>query len=315
MPYHIALHTDLPLSDALPFSPNGFFFNTPEHVHQQSAGGAHTVVAVNTLTNRVEARCSFFVDGDQARSPAAAPFGSVEFVETLPEPVLDTVLDALLAAVVATGVSVFRLVNYPHCYAPPQAKRLTAQLLNRGFTVVSANQNAFLPITSDLFETIIDASERRRLQKCRRAGFRFDHWQQPDLDAVTSFLISTRQRQGYALTLPPDRLRRLLQTFPDEFPVFVVRAGTAIAALTIAVRVRSDILYSFLPASSPAYHTYSPMVLLTDGLVGYCQAQHIQLLDLGVSLDGDYQPKPSLVRFKQNLGAQECPKLTFEKRF
>ncbi|MBC3787287.1 GNAT family N-acetyltransferase [Spirosoma utsteinense] len=315
MPYRIDLHTDLQVSTELPFLPNGFFFNTPEHVRQQRVGGGHTVLAVNSLTNQAEARCTFFVDGDQARSPAAAPFGSVEFVETLPESVLDDFLDALAAAVAATGVSIFRLVNYPHCYAPQQAQRLTEQLIKSGFTIVSANQNFFLPITSTAFETIIDASERRRLQKCRNAGFRFAHWEKPDIDAVTAFLVSTRQRQGYALTLPPDRLRQLLRTFPDQFPVFAVSDGTTIAALTVAVRVRADILYNFLPASSPDYQAYSPMVLLTDGLVTYCQVQHIQLLDLGVSLDSEQQPKPSLIRFKRNLGAQESPKLVFEKRF
>lgn len=315
MPYHIALHTDSLATAELPFLPSGFFFNTPAHIRQQSTGTARTVLAVNTLTNQVEARCTFFVDGDQALSPAAAPFGSVEFVDTLPESALDDFLDTLLTSVAATGVSIFRLVNYPHCYAPQQAQRLTGHLIERGFDVVTANQNFFLPITSNAFETVIDASERRRLTKCRNAGFRFEYQQWPDIDAVTAFLVNTRQQQGYTLTLPPDRLRQLLRTFPDQFPVFVVSDGAAIAALTVAVRIRADILYSFLPASSPDYHAYSPMVLLTDGLVSYCQQQEIQLLDLGVSLDGDHQPKPSLIRFKRNLGAQESPKLVFEKRF
>lgn len=315
MPHHIALHTDLQVSAEWPFLPNGFFFNTPEHVRQQRVGTDRTVLAVNTLTDQAEARCTFFVDRDQAISPAAAPFGSVEFINTLSDTALNDFLDALLAAVAATGVVIFRLVNYPHCYAPQQAQRLTEQLTKRGFEIISANQNFFLPITDNAFETTIDASERRRLRKCQRAGLRFERWQQPDIDVVTAFLVNTRQQQGYVLTLPPDHLRRLLQTFPDQFPIFVVRDGAVITALTVAVRVRADILYSFLPASSPDYQAYSPMVLLIDGLVTYCQQQHIKLLDLGVSLDGDHQPKSSLIRFKRNLGAQESPKLVFEKRF
>lgn len=315
MPHYIAFRTDLQVSTELPFLQNGFFFNTPAHIHQQSAGTARTLLAVNTLTNQAEAQCTFFVNDDQARSPAAAPFGSVEFIETLSESVLNDFLDALLTAVAVTGVSTFRLVNYPHCYAPEQARRLTEQLLERGFSIPSANPTFYLPIANDPFETTIHASERRRLKKCQRAGFRFEHWQQPDIDAVTEFLVSTRQQQGYALTLPPDRLRQLLHIFPNQFPVFVVSDGNRITALTMAVRVRADILYSFLPASSPDYHTYSPMVLLTDGLVTYCRQQRIQLLDLGVSLDGDHQSKPSLIRFKRHLGAQESPKLVFEKRF
>jgi lipid II:glycine glycyltransferase (peptidoglycan interpeptide bridge formation enzyme) len=104
-----------------------------------------------------------------------------------------------------------------------------------------------------------------------------------------------------------------LHTFPDEFRVFVVNDQSRITALSVVVRVRDDILYNFLPASHPDYSTFSPMVMLIGGLFTYCQHQGIPLLDLGVSLDGTGQPKPSLIHFKRNLGAQVSPKLTFEK--
>lgn len=313
--HHIVRRSDLQAAVEQPFFQDGFFFNTPDHLNQQSTGGAHTVTALNRMTHQTEARCTFFVQSGRAISPAAAPFGSVEFIQTLPDAVLGDLIDALVDEARETRAPTLRLVNYPHCYAPEQAHRLTEQLLRRGFRITAADQNFFLPIGSDAFEATIDASERRRLRKCRRAGFRVEHGCCSDLDAVMSFLVRTRQQQGYQLTLPSDCLRHLIQTFPDQFLVFRVLDGSAIAALTVAVRVRDDILYNFLPASDPAYHAYSPMVLLTDGLFAYCQKRQIRLLDLGMSLDENHQPKPSLMRFKRNLGAQESPKLTFEKIF
>ena len=305
-----------PPATAIPlFSQPGFFFNSPEHLCQQSTGPFCVITALNQVTRQADARCAFFVEPGRASSPAAAPFGSVEFIPTLPDSVLGGFIDALIDEAQSTGAFVLRFVNYPHCYAPEQAHRLTKQLLQRGFYVVASNCNSYLPVTSATFEHSIDASEQRRLRKCQRAGFQFSHWGCPNVDEVTSFLFKTRQQQGYKLTLPPDQLKKLLCTFPEQFSVFVVEDGLTLAALTVTVRVREDILYNFLPASNPDYHTYSPMVLLTDGLFGYCQQQQIRLLDLGVSLDGNHQPKPSLLRFKRNLGALESPKLTFEKRF
>ena len=115
------------------------------------------------------------------------------------------------------------------------------------------------------------------------------------------------------MTISPERLITLLHEFPDQFAVFTVMDRDIIAALTVAIRVRHDILYNFLPASNSDYQTFSPMVMLTDGLFTYCRQQGIHLLDLGVSLDANHQPKPGLMRFKRNLGAQESPKLIFEK--
>ncbi|MDB5241973.1 MAG: family N-acetyltransferase [Spirosoma sp.] len=311
--YLIFRQRNPPEAAILPFFQQGFFFNNAEHLCQQSRQPLCVISVLNRTTQRAVARCAFFVKDNRAISPAGAPFGSLEFSQTLPDTVLGRLIDALIDEAQSLSVSTLRLVNYPNCYAPEEARRLTAQLLQREFRVAASDQNFFLPVTDDSFETFIHASERRRLRKCRQAGFQWQHWCCPDLDAVMSFLVQTHQQRGYKLTLPPNRLRSLIQTFPNQFLIFTVRDNVTIAALTVAIRVRTDILYNFLPASNPIYDIYSPMVFLTEGVFSYCQQHQIQLLDLGVSLDGNHQPKPSLMRFKRNLGAHESPKIVFEK--
>ncbi|GAB4039641.1 GNAT family N-acetyltransferase [Spirosoma gilvum] len=295
------------------FHQDGFFFNEIAHLRQQTDGHFYLLSAVNQATQQAEVRCAFFNRPDQVVSPAAAPFGSIEFAETLPDPVLDSFLEQLLASARLLKSSVLRLVNYPDCYAPQQASRLTAKLFRHGFRQVTTNQNFYLPVGTRTFEELIRPAERRRLRKCQRANFRFHHWTNPAISDVVNFLTETRQQQGYRLTLSPERLAELLHNFPDKFLVFSVTDGPNLAALVITVRVRQDILYYFMPSSHPDYRAFSPMVMLMDGLFTYCQRHHIRLLDLGVSLDSAHNPKPSLMRFKRNLGAQESPKQVFEK--
>ncbi len=305
-----------PPSSVIPdFYQPGFFFNEPEHLRQQTDGPFYILSALNKRTGRAEARCAFFRRADTASSPGAAPFGSIEFDETLPNSVLNAFLHSLTEAVQAAGASTLRLVNYPHCYAPEQAARLMSKLPEHGFRLIETYQTSVLPITTERFDQTIVPAERRRLRKCREAGFLFNYQSSPTVADVVDFLEQTRHQQGYQLTIRPNYLANLLQKFSEQFLIFTVRDGSQLAALTIAIRVREDILYNFMPASHPAYRTFSPMVMLTDGLFTYCQQQEIRLLDLGTSLDGYNQPKLSLMRFKRNLGAQESPKLVFEKRF
>lgn len=313
-PYKIRCRQNPTPAEVPGFHAPGFFVNEVEHLRRQS-GTFHLLTAVNQRTGRTDARCAFFVQNTVAVSPAAAPFGSVEFAEALPDWVLNELLQTLIRAVRQTGVSTLRLVHYPRCYAPEQTDRLSRKLLELGFEIVRDDATYFRPVTGESFDQNLHPSERRRLRKCRDAGITFAHWPTPDADKVVQFLTETRRRQGYRLTIEPDRLTALLGQFPDQFPVFVVRDGDAIAALTVAVRVRADILYAFQPASNPDYRAFSPMVLLTDGLYTYCRQQRIRLLDLGVSLDADGQPKPGLIRFKRNLGALTSPKWVFEKLF
>lgn len=311
--YRFLLQHNPHRSDTPPFHQDGFFFNEIEHLRQQADGHFYLLTAVNQSTQQTDIRCAFFSQCNQVVSPTAAPFGSIEFTETLPDAVLDQFLETLLSSVRLLKKPTLRLVNYPDCYAPQQANRLTTKLFEHGFRLVAAHQNLHLPISNRPFEQAIRPQERRRLRKCLRANFRFQYWANPVLADVLTFITETRQKLGYRFTISPERLTELLCTFPDKFLIFSVTDGSNLAALAITVRVRQDILYYFLPVSNPAYQTFSPMVLLLDGLFAYCQQHHIQLLDLGVSLDNLHTPKPGLIRFKRNLGASESAKLIFEK--
>ena len=312
--YSILLQQDPQPFEIPAFCQNGFFFNESKHLCQQNEGCFHLLTALNRITRRAEARCAFFMCSGEAVSPAAAPFGSIEFAETLPEPVLNDFLHSLVDVARLAEAATLRIVNYPNCYAPEQANRLTINLMNHGFRQIEANQNFFLPITDQAFSDTIASAERRRLRKCREAGFQVNYGQMPNVNEMIAFLQETRRQKGYPLTINPERLRELLTNFPNQFTVFTVNDGDKLIAVTITVRVRPDILYNFLPASHPDYQTFSPTVMLTDTLYSYCQKQGIRLLDLGISLDHNRQPKPGLMRFKRNLGAQESPKLVFEKQ-
>ncbi len=296
-----------------PFSEVGFLFNTYEHLQHQQKKGVYILSAVNVVTQLADARCAFFVQSGKAVSPLAAPFGSIECSSSFPEEALGLFTQALIAAVRSVGAATLRLVNYPLRYAPESAERLTHQLLTHGFVVVETHHIHYLPVSSAPFDAGLVPAERRRLARCLEAGFCVEQWPSPDRTRVINFLLSMRRQKGYVLTISPERLADLFRTFPNECAVFTVMDGAIIAALTVTIRVRHDILYNFQPASNPDYDAFSPMVLLIKGVHAYCQHHQIGLLDLGLSLDEKRRHKPSLAHFKKNLGAQESPRLVFER--
>ena len=313
--YRIQTHYPT-VTDPIPvFSEPGFFFNEEAQLRLQDSGSFHLLTALNTRTQQADARCAVFVDNQLAISPKLAPFGSIEFIFTLPDVALSNLIDTLEQEVVRLSLPALRITNYPHCYAPHQAERLVRELKQRHYHLADRLLNYHIDVTPNPLPARMHHSEQRRLAKCHKAQFTAAVWSNPDVSEVIDFVVRSRRQQGYQLTIAPDRLAHLLETNPDNYPVLIVRDGPTIAALTVAVRVRHDILYNFLPASNQAYHAYSPAVLLTEGLYTYCQQQGITLLDLGVSVDEHRKPKPSLMQFKRNLGAVESPKMVWEKRF
>jgi hypothetical protein len=303
-----------PLPESLPaFSEPGFLVNKPTQLIAQSSNAFWLVGAFNETTALLDARCAFFSHNSLAMSPKQHSFGSVECTENLPDAVLSGFLDALEEAVEKAGLSGLRLAHYPRIYAPQQTDQLLAQLSKRGFRVIDEQRNFYLKISEKSFVDGLHDSARRRLGKSHRAGLAARSWPTPDLDRVINFLETSRKAQGYPLTMPADALRHWLRTTPDDYLVFAVFDHDVIAALTVAVRMRADILYNFLPADNADYRSFSPTILLTECLYTYCQTHQYHLLDLGISVDENRQPKPDLIRFKRNLGAVESGKVTLEK--
>jgi hypothetical protein len=255
-----------------------------------------------------------FIDKKEGFSPARAPYGSFEIAENLSHTAFAEWLKFILNFTASRGIKNIEIKHYPACYHLPKSTFIRRGLLRQGFVIDQQKDNFFIEISDNSFEKGLHASERRRLRKCQSADFLFEQWHNPDLDFVFDFINQNRKKLNYRLSFSLEDLQQWFFCFPDNYQVFCVKDGNKIASLSITVSVSRDVLYNFCPADNLAYRSFSPTVLLNKGLYEYCQKENIKILDLGISVDSDGIPKPSLGRFKQNIGAKISPKLWFKKK-
>jgi hypothetical protein len=219
----------------------------------------------------------------------------------LPLAALHLLLNAAETALRQRSVRRLALRGYPFAYDPAGAATLAEALRQRHYRVALAEQNYYLDPTRD-YEAHLHPSERRRLHKCRRAGLHFE--QEPPflLPAAYAFIQACRQERGQELSLPLARVQELFRRFPKEHFLFSVRqADGEWAALTVAIQVDKQVLYNFYPASPLRCNSFSPVVLLNEGLHAFARASDMAVLDLGTSTL-DTGPNVSLLRFKRHLG-------------
>lgn len=290
-----------------------YLFNEPGHLRSQPCADGYCFHLLSSR-NRIEARLNLFVRDATGLSPCRAPFGGLEFNPRLDVRHLDALLEAIEAFARTQGLHQLRMTSYPFSYAPEAAQTISQRLLNRGYTLDKSELSYHLPIQAGPFESLLTGPEKRRLNKCRRAGFQWSEETHPELESVYQFVKSGRERRGFPTSLPLAEFQDLFRRFPDTYTVFTLRDGNTVVALTVTVRINDRILYNFYPADTDAYLSYSPTVRLTEGLYDYCRKKGYSLLDLGLSTDRG-APNYGLIRFKKNLGAQASLKLSFEKTF
>ncbi|WP_160328188.1 GNAT family N-acetyltransferase [Solirubrum puertoriconensis] len=249
----------------------------------------------------------------EARSPWQAPFGGPQLLRPdVPAGVLDEWLTQVHLGLAARGAQ--RLVQRlaPFAYEPRTMGPLVAALQRTGHTISLAEIDSYLPL-EHAYDARLHPSERRRLHKCLRHGFRVEQEPPLLLPLAYEFLRRCREEKGQTLSLTQEQLMDLFRRFPREYLLFSVRdAAGEWVALTVAVLAGRGVLYNFFPASPLQYNSFSPVVLLNAGLHAFAQASGLRLLDLGTSTLPTGHNE-SLLRFKRHLGGVFSLKLTLER--
>ncbi|QJX48379.1 hypothetical protein HMJ29_16205 [Hymenobacter taeanensis] len=298
-----------------PLAYDPFLYLTPAHLALQQAPGERLHFYLeDQRANQTVGQFHAFLDaaGREAHSPWQAPFGSAQLMPGIPADVVAGFLTVVDTQLAQQGVQRLQVRSYPLDYDEAGSALLTQALTQLGFRITQTELNNHLPL-QDEFVARLHPSERRRLRKCERHGFQFEQEPPLLLPLAYEFLSRCRQEKGQQLSLPLERLQELFRLFPQHYFLFSVRnAAGEWVALTVAIRVNSEVLYNFYPASPLAYNAFSPVVLLNAGLHAFGKASGMRLLDLGTSMLPE-GPNYSLLQFKRHLGGVLSLKLTFEK--
>jgi hypothetical protein len=301
-------------SSEMGFEP--YLFNQADHLATQLLYPSVSIGLWSTQHHHLEAVfCLDRKEDTDAVSRDQTPFGGIQTASSISAGDLAQFLQAIERW--CTGNHLRRLVirTAPAAYDEKQAALLRNVYLRSRYVILNTHISQHITVTSTPFMNRIHSSERRRLRKCWRAGFIAEVWKNPDPAQIYAFLAESRRRQGYPLSLDFEQFRQLLTYLPQQAQVFVVKDRNTIISLTVGIRVNSRILYNFCPADHLDYRPYSPMVLLNCFLYEYAQHTKIKLIDLGISLDHLGNEKASLMRFKENLGAEKSEKITYVKVF
>jgi hypothetical protein len=289
-----------------------FLFHNPFHVLLQN--GSEVYVCYIENKNSIEGRVYVFLDKGEAKSPYKMAFGGFEFSEHLPYKQIDEWVEFLMDFCKKKLSKSLQITSYPFSYAPEQSHILTQIFLHKGFEIIQSEITHYLPITNNPFIEQLHPSEKRRLQKCKKANFRFELLENYQISEVHQFIQACRERKNFPMSMTLEALSQTIQAFPEQYLVFAVKDKDKIVALTVAIVINANILYNFYPADSPDCLSFSPTVMLIEGLYEFCQKENFTLLDLGISTDKGLANE-GLIRFKKNLGAKSALKLSFLKTF
>ena len=211
------------------------------------------------------------------------------------------------------GIQRCLITNPAECYSPRKMEILKKSMEKSGFSINRKAINHHIPIEEDSLEERMHPMERRRLNKCRNAGFIFREEPIEKAEEVYNYLAQCREEQKLKLSISKEKFFSYIEEFKQNYPFFTVRDQENILAATITIKTHRKILYSFLPGSLRKFKHFSPTVMLNEGLYRYGQEHDFEMLDLGISTEDDGTDQTSLIAFKERMGGKISYKYFFEK--
>ncbi|MBC6609496.1 hypothetical protein H8B15_01095 [Hymenobacter sp. BT507] len=249
----------------------------------------------------------------QAYSPWQAPFGGWQIAPDVPAAIVQAFVTTVHQTLVANGVAQVHVRAYPTSYDEAASNVLLSVLEESGYRITLTETNHILPLAQN-FEEGLHPSARRRLRKCHRHGLRVEQETPLFLPLAYEFMQQCQQEKGQSLSVPLERLQAQFRAFPNDYFLFSVRdTAGAWAAMAVLIRVNDEVLYCIPPASPLSWNTFSPVILLTQGLHAFGQASGYRLLDLGIATLPT-GPDESLLTFRRHLGGVLSPRPTLEWR-
>ncbi|MBL3656489.1 hypothetical protein [Fulvivirga sediminis] len=201
------------------------------------------------------------------------------------------------------GVQRFMIKNAPDFYYPDELN-LENVLIQNGIELSLSELNQHIKVTHADYFALLKKNEKKRLRKCHNKGFTFRQLEVSFLSSAYDIIKQNRALKGYPMTMSYEDLLKMYKNFPDQYLLFGVFDDKTLIAVAVSIKVSDQVLYNFYHGDDFKYRTYSPIVMVLQGVYNYCQKLQIRFLDLGISSVSGVLNE-GLYAFKRNCGAED----------
>ena len=235
------------------------------------------------------------------RSPGRSPFGGLSQKIRA-----DLAYEFLQEFALKHGL---REVVLPPCDHDLEHAAIQINALSRLGFQMTPDLNYSVSIDSRTLVECMDEGNRKKLEKCRAAGFRTCDLQRGSWGAAHAVLTASRERHGRTLSMTFEDVLRLERAFPDGVITYHgVFAGDTLIAAALVLDITPAICYVYAWGDSEK-NEYAPTVMLADEIYARCRSRQVKIVDVGTSTENGI-PHLGVIRFKRSLGFRGSLKAT-----
>jgi hypothetical protein len=262
--------------------------------------------------NKLVGVCHFIeIENGVLKSPHRGTYGGISLSKELSFQVIYDLIGELLAYLKAKRIKLVEIVAEPFSHNLNKASIVLNVFLEKGFSIVNHEINHSVIIDDELLVNKMMRNNRKRYNKCLKEDFHFECSSIAEIVNIYDLISENRESNGHRMSMSINQIIDMYKIFPDNLHFFSVKKLQKYVAASICLKISNDVFYVFYWADKTGYEAYSPVVFLANGIYNFAKGFNYKILDVGTSsLNGI--PNQGLIKFKENLGFEISPKLTFK---
>lgn len=253
------------------------------------------------------------IEGKTMYCPYSAPFG---IFEKLHEKVKISEIQESIACLMEyareRGVEKIYFKLPPLFYDEDFISKVSNVLYTNAFQLVSYDLNYHISLDKDLVENYqnrIAKNARKNLNIAEKSGLSIRRCEsESEKLAAYNIIQINRKTKGYPLHMSWEQVKKTIEFMEHDF--FLVNDGTLDIAAAVNFHVNQEVVQVIYWGDIPGVTEKKPINFLSHELMKYYYETNKKILDIGPSTVYSI-PNNGLCDFKESIGCQTSPKLTF----
>ena len=248
------------------------------------------------------------------RSPLNGSFGGFQFCKNIYLETKENFINSVLENLSKFNPNSIEIILPPDIYNLENNSYQLSIFLRNNFVINNVEINQYIDLDKYDFDKSIKSGNKKNIKKCFRRNIIFKELKSNQYESAYKIIHSNRQRRKYKISMNWGNLKKMINTFPDNFVNFGLFYKEEMIASAICIKISEEILYVFYWGEKETYQDISPISFLSYKIGNYCKSKKMKILDLGISTYNSI-PNIGLINFKKSIGALSCNKLKVIKQF
>ncbi len=251
-------------------------------------------------------------DGKEFHSPVKGTFGGLEFIDNIKLEDMNNIIKSLKRYLVKYGARRISVIEKPFSYNFTLSTKLFNSYLSNGFRVGNQEINYTIEVDGNPLFNKMAYSHKKKWKRCRQNDFVVNQvFSEREIIKCYEIIAENRADKNRELSMSLVQILEMYKKFPSDIIFFLMSFEGKPVASSICIRLSKNVLYVFYWGDKLETRPYSPIVFLASYIYKFAHDLGISLLDIGTSTQLGI-PMYSLCQFKERLGCQMSPRITYE---